>query len=124
MLMAKIFPLLLLLTLPSQAELFRVDGQKKAVDVNTLLVYDRPNIVCFFAVNNSICRSLYPKIEKLARRGDLDLHLVDVGNVNSPTAKKYAITSVPYFKMYDKKSNLTSEGSPAYKQVTEMLDKL
>ena len=114
----------MLFLVPCQAELFRVDGQKRAVDINTLLVYDRPNIVCFFALNNQICRSLYPKIEKLAKRGDLDLHLVDVGTVNSPTAKKYSITTVPYFKMYDKKSNLTSEGSPAYKQVAEMLDKL
>lgn len=116
--------LVMLMAIPVEAELHRVDGQKKAIDVNTLLVYDRPNIVCFFAVSNSICRNLYPKIEQLARRGDLELHLVDVGDVHSPTARKYAITSVPYFKMYDKKSNLTSEGSPAYKQVTEMLDKL
>ena len=110
-----------LVLLPASAEFHAVPAQQKAVDIDTLLVPERQNIICFYSMNNSICRALYPAMQKLGSRPNLEFHAVDVGTVRSATSKKYAITSVPYFKIYNIRGQLVSEGAPAYKQVTDMM---
>ena len=110
-----------LVLLPASAEFHAVPAQKKAVDIDGLLVPERQNIVCFYSMNNSICRSLYPEFQKLGAKPNLEFHAIDVGTVQSATSKKYALTSVPYFKIYNIRGELVSEGAPAYKQVTGMM---
>ena len=110
-----------LVFLPAQAEFHAVEGQKKAVDVEALLIPEKQNIFCFYAVNNTICRALYPDFVKLGARRNVEFHAIDVGDVNSATSKKYGLTSVPYFIIYDKRGKLVSEGAPAYKTVTDMM---
>jgi len=107
--------------LPSSAEFHAIQGQQKPVDIDQLIVPKRQNIICFYSMNNSICRSLYPGFQKLGSRPNLEFHAIDVGSVSSPTAKKYSIVSVPYFKIYNIRGEMVSEGAPAYKQVTDML---
>ena len=114
--------LLCLVGLPAYAEFHTVPAQKKAVNVESLLIPDRQNIVCFYSVNNSICRAFYPALQKLGGRPNLELHAIDVGTVQSATSKKYSITSVPYFKIYNLRGELVSEGAPAYNQVTGMME--
>jgi hypothetical protein len=110
-----------LVVLPAWAEFHAVPAQKKAVEIDTLLIPERQNIVCFYSMNNSICRSLYPGFQKLGGRPNLEFHAVDVGTVQSATSKKYALQSVPYFKIYNIRGELVSEGAAAYKQVTDMM---
>ncbi|MFN8612741.1 MAG: thioredoxin family protein [Vulcanimicrobiota bacterium] len=110
-----------LVFLPAQAEFHSVDGSRKEVDIETLVVPEKQNIFCFYAANNSICRALYPQFVQLGSRRLTEFHLVDVGSVSSPTSKKYALTSVPYFVIYNNRGKLVSEGAPAYKQVTDWI---
>lgn len=113
--------LVCLVCLPAKAEFHAVPAQKKAINVEALLIPERQNIVCFYSMNNSICRAFYPALQKLGSRPNLELHAVDVGTVMSATSKKYSITSIPYFKIYNLRGELTSEGAPAYNQVTDMM---
>ena len=115
------FILACLVLLPAQAEFHAVEGQKKAVDVEVLLIPEKQNIFCFYAVNNTICRALYPDFVKLGARRNVEFHAIDVGDVNSATSKKYALTSVPYFIVYDNRGKLFAEGAPAYKLVTGLM---
>lgn len=110
-----------LVFLPAQAEFHAVEGQKKVVDVELLLVPEKQNIFCFYAVNNTICRALYPDFVKLGARPNVEFHAIDVGTVNSATSKKYSLSAVPHFIIYDKRGKLVSEGAPAYKTVTDMM---
>jgi hypothetical protein len=110
-----------LVFLPAHAEFHPVDGSKKEVDIETLVIPERQNVFCFYAANNSICRALYPDFVKLGSRRLTEFHLIDVGSNTSPTAKKYALTSVPYFVIYNNRGKLVSEGAPAYKQVTDWI---
>jgi hypothetical protein len=110
-----------LLLLPAQAEFRKVEAQKKAVDVQTLLVPDRQNIVCFFTSSSSICCGLYPNLQEIGSRPKYEMIVVDVGSLQTPTAKKYALTSVPYFQIYDSTGQMISEGPTAYKKVTGMM---
>lgn len=112
-----------LLHLPALADFHHVQAQKKTVDIESLLVPDRENIICFFSTSTPICRALYPELQKLGAGPKVDVHVVDIATVNSPTAKKYQIRSVPYFKIYDKEGNLTQEGSDAYREVTGRVQK-
>ena len=111
-----------LVSLPALAEFHAVEGQKKAVDVEVLLIPEKQNIFCFYVVNNSICRALYPDFVKLGARRNVEFHAIDVGDVSSPTSKKYSLTAVPYFMIYNKRGKLISEGAPAYKTVTDMMN--
>lgn len=115
--------LLLALSCPCWGDFHTVAAQSKVVDVDSLLVPDRENIVCFYSSSNAICRALYPELQKLGAGPKVDVHLVDVATVKSPTARKYAITSVPYFKIYDKKGELSHEGPGAYREVTGRIQK-
>lgn len=110
-----------LVLLPAWAEFHSVNGQKAAVDIDKLMVPEKQNIFCFYSMNNSICRSLYPGFQKVGARPNLEFHAIDVGTVQSATSKKYSLASVPYFKIYNVRGELVSEGAPAYKQVTDMM---
>ncbi|MBX3169226.1 MAG: thioredoxin family protein [Candidatus Eremiobacteraeota bacterium] len=110
-----------LVFLPAQAEFHRLDGTKKEVDIEALVIPERHNVFCFYADNNTICRALYPDFVKLGNRRLTEFQLIDVGSGTSPTSKKYALTSVPYFVIYNNRGKLVSEGPPAYKQVTDWI---
>lgn len=110
-----------LVFLPAQAEFHRIDGTKKEVDMESLIIPERHNVFCFYADNNAICRALYPDFIKLGSRRLTEFQLIDVGSVSSPTSKKYVLTSVPYFVIYNNRGKLVSEGAPAYKQVTDWI---
>lgn len=115
--------LLCLCSLPAVAEFHSISAQTKVVNIESLLVADHQNIVCFFTSSSNLCRALYPDLQKLGSQPKLDLHLVEVGTLQTPTAKKYALTSVPYFQIYNGKGELISDGPAAYKQVMGMIQK-
>ena len=108
---------------PAMADFLPVVGHKKAVDVDGLVTLQRDNIVCFYSQSNTIARSLYPGLQNLGEKSGpkLDLHMVDVGDLRSATAKKYDLKSLPYFRIYNKDGFLIDEGPSAYKKVTAMI---
>lgn len=94
----------------------------RTVEIQPLLVADQENIVCFYSAGNSICRGLYPELVKMGTNNSkVVLHMIEVPNAQAPMARKYAVTSVPHFKIYDKMGQLVSEGAPAYKTVTDLM---
>lgn len=106
------------------AELRNVPTQaNRAVDIESLLVPDTQNIFCFYSAGNSICRGIYNDLTRLGADPKLVLHLLEVPNAQSATAKKYSVSSVPYFIIYDKRGERVSEGPAAYRTVTEMMKK-
>ncbi|MBM3462045.1 MAG: hypothetical protein FJX76_08090 [Armatimonadetes bacterium] len=105
----------------------------EALEVTTVLVAGKPNVVCFFSQGTPLWLRLQPSLERLARgRADLAVLLVDVnrpkvvGTVDwqSPLMRANHLTGVPFFRLYDEKGNLTAEGDDAYQRVLEWLRKL
>jgi hypothetical protein len=43
-------------------------------------------------------------------RDDIQVEFIDIKEWESPVAKQYGITSVPYFKIYDGDGKLITEG--------------
>ncbi len=113
--------LALLLPLAASAELVEVN--KKDVDVKTLLVPGKDNIVVFHNKPTYLSHQLYSRLVPFSKSNpDLPIFVVDVPGASSPLVKRYLLRSFPAVHIYDKDGVLKQQGPSAYKSLLQMLD--
>ncbi len=101
----------------------------KKVDVADLAIPGKTTIFDFFSEYCAPCRKISPILEELDRRRNdivvikLNINRQGVKGIdwNSPLAKQYRITSIPYFIIYDGNGNRTHEGMRASYRVQQLL---
>jgi len=109
--------LLLVVLLPAGADFQLINQPGQKVDVASKLVSGKQNLVVFHSDSNPISRRLISEYKALGdRRQDLAVLIVNIGQVGSPVAKQYSITSLPTCKIYDAKGNLSMQGAAAYNE--------
>ena len=86
------------------------DGQR--VYIKKHLVDGKITAFMFHAKWCGACKKIMPKLENMANNTkQIALRRVDIADFNSPVAKQYDISSVPYFIIYDEYGNQVSKGS-------------
>ena len=114
---------LLALLLPMAASAELVEVNKKDVDVKTLLVPGKDNIVVFHNKPTYLSHQLYSRLGDFSKKHpDVPIFVVDVPGASSPLVKRYALRAFPAVQIYDKDGVLTQQGPSAYKSVLQMLD--
>jgi len=83
-------------------------------DYQTYLLDGRISVVYFYADWCPACQGLSPTMDMVHNRfSNMQVLFMNIGNWNSPVAQKYAISFVPYLKIYDEKGQLIVEGVAA-----------
>ena len=83
-------------------------------DYQTYLLDGRISVVYFYADWCPACQGLSPTMDMVHNRfSNMQVLFMNIGNWNSPVARKYAISFVPYLKIYDEKGQLIVEGVAA-----------
>ena len=84
------------------------------VDFSAYLTQGRTSIVYFYADWCPACRSLNPIMDQInAGPSETQVLFMNIGDWNTPVARLYGVTFVPYLKIYDKGGNLVAEGKNA-----------
>jgi len=84
------------------------------VDFSAYLTQGRISIVYFYADWCPACRKMSPFMDQInAGASDTQVLFMDIGAWNTPVARLYGVTFVPYLKIYDKRGNLVAEGKDA-----------
>lgn len=107
----------------------KVIGKGEQVTLEDHLVPGKTTIVDFSSEFCGPCRQLAPRLEALAdQRADIAVVKVDInrpGQVGidwqSPVARQFSLTSIPYLRVYGPDGKLQLEGRPAMQQVMQWL---
>jgi thiol-disulfide isomerase/thioredoxin len=107
----------------------KVISHGEKVDLKDHLVPGQTMIFDFYSHFCPPCRAISPQLEKLDEaRKDLTVIRVDINRPGqfeidweSPVAKQYHLSSVPYFRIYGPKGTLQSEGEEARAQVDQWI---
>lgn len=83
-------------------------------DYQSYLLDGRISVVYFYADWCPACQGLGPTMDMVHNRfSSMQVLFMNIGNWNSPVARKYGISFVPYLKIYDEKGQLIVEGVAA-----------
>ena len=115
--------LLLFLVLGSgyaqQVRIINNPGQQ--VDIFNYVVKGKITIFEFFATWNGTSNTIEPYLQRLAQDPSYIIYKIDIKEWNSPVCVQYRISSIPYFKVFDKAGNIQFEGNQAYRKMMEIL---
>lgn len=101
------------------------DNPGSKVNIQEHLVAGKINVIDFYSDWCGPCREIAPYLEELnSSREDLVVLKINIGEWGSPVCEQYKIDSVPSFRIYDEKGNLTHEGEDAWNEVMNMLNGL
>lgn len=93
------------------------------VDVQSHLVPDKTNIICFWATWCPWSQKAQPKLLKLCTERPENVCLrVDIANFKSPVAGQYGITKVPSYAIYGPDGKLVAEGEEARARVNDLFE--
>ena len=89
-----------LLTQAKTIKVYAKGGRK--IDLNQIIVEGKVTIVDFYADWCGPCRSISPKLEKIANNDpDVYLRKIDIVNWKTPVVKQYSIRSVPNIRVFN-----------------------
>ncbi len=110
-------------SLPSAAEDIETITHGDRVDITAHLAPGKLTLVDFYADWCGPCRSLAPKLDRLATANpdSLAIRKIDVVNWESDVAAQYRIQSIPHLKLFDENGRLLAEGNAG--QVMAILDR-
>ncbi len=98
----------------------RNDGMQE--NIRRLIVPGKVTIVDFFADWCGPCRSMDPKLKKLAETNpDVYLRKVDIVNWQSPIVKQMGITFVPNVAVYDGSGKLMGKPTSRYSDIANQV---
>lgn len=84
-------------------------------DFTDYLKQGRISIVYFYADWCPSCRALNPRMDRInSQVATMQVLFMDIGTWNTPVTQRYAVTYVPYLKIFDKTGNLVAEGKAAH----------
>jgi thiol-disulfide isomerase/thioredoxin len=84
------------------------------VELRRYLSSRKTNVVYFYADWCPGCEKWKPTMEAVnAQFPNVMVHYVNLGDFDSPVARQYGITSVPSFRVLDRKGRLIAEGNAA-----------
>ena len=113
--------LTLLMSLSSWADL--VEVKKPDVDVKSLIVSGKENVVVFHHKPTYLSHQLYNSLVSFSKKNPgLPILVLEVANNKSPLVKKYSIRHFPHVQIYNKDGSIKEEGAPAYQTLTQMID--
>jgi len=100
-----------------------------SVNLETMLVKSKTNIVDFYSDYCGPCRRISPLLKKLDdRRGDIAVIKIDINRAGykgidwqSPIAKQFKLQRIPYFIVVSPWGKLMCEGKEAYDYVVQQL---
>ncbi len=96
----------------------RNDGIQE--NIRKLIVPGKVTIIDFFADWCGPCRTMDPKLKKLAiSHPDVYLRKVDIVNWQSPIVKQMGITFVPNVAVYDGSGNLMGKPTSRYRDIAK-----
>jgi endonuclease YncB( thermonuclease family)/thiol-disulfide isomerase/thioredoxin len=91
-------------------------------DLSSYLNQGRISIVYFYADWCPACRQMTPMMDAInSRMPDTQVLFMDIGSWSTPITQRYAITSIPYLRIFDKNGNLVAEGRSARTWLAENL---
>ena len=83
-------------------------------DFQSYLQDGRISVVYFYADWCPACQGLSPTMDMINNKfANMQVLFMNIGNWNTPVARKYAVSFVPYLKIYDEKGQLIVEGPAA-----------
>ncbi|MBI3930192.1 MAG: thioredoxin family protein [Armatimonadetes bacterium] len=93
------------------------------MDVESHLVPDKTNIICFWATWCPWSQKAQPKLTKLCTENPEYVGLrVDIDTFESPVARQHGITKVPSYSIYGGKGELLASGEEARARVNELFE--
>jgi thiol-disulfide isomerase/thioredoxin len=99
-------------------------------DIKELIQPGKTTIFDFYSDYCGPCKRISPRLQKLDQmREDIVVVKININrkNVrgidwNSPLARQYNLSSIPYFMVYDSQGNQTHEGSTAWRLIYQLLN--
>ena len=83
-------------------------------DLSPYLSQGRTSIVYFYADWCPACRQMTPLMDAInSGNPDTQVLFMNIADWGTPVAQRYSITSIPYFRIFDKNGNLVAEGKDA-----------
>ena len=86
------------------------------IDIKASLVPGKLTLVDFYADWCGPCRSIAPKLDRLASANpeNLAIRKVDIINWDSDVAAQYRLRSIPHLKLFDENGQLLAEGNAGH----------
>lgn len=102
----------------------------ESVDVKKSLVYGKYTVIDFTSEYCGPCMQLRPYLMELSKnRSDIAVRSFDINRLGvegidwqSPLARKYRISSIPFLQIYDASGHLIADGSGAKAQVLKAIE--
>ncbi|NLO05032.1 MAG: thioredoxin family protein [candidate division WS1 bacterium] len=116
----------------SPSEDLRVVSQGERVELTDYLVPGQTMIVDFYSEYCPPCVQIGPYIERLAEQRDdiillkVDINRPDVQGIDweSPVARQYSLSGIPFFMVYGPDGELQAQGTQAREMIFGWLDEM
>jgi thiol-disulfide isomerase/thioredoxin len=101
----------------------------KEINLQDYLVPGKTTVFDFYSGYCPPCRALAPYLEMLHKtHGDIAVIVVEINRSgvqgidwDSPVAKQYQLSSIPYLRIYDTNGNLVADGDEARAKIVDWL---